>query len=173
MSTRIFSQPPSQQPKVVRVNALCLAIALFAFMPNTWADDHTDVHNISTCAPDNIALTGYDAVSYRQDGGPVKGNKQYAKEVGGLTYIFSSQENLETFETNPSHFIPSYLGWCSTNLSMGRLACPDYSNFKIENDKLLLFEHAGFTNGRDVWNADPKTHKRQADTNFKKFSKQT
>ena len=38
---------------------------------------------------------------------------------------------------------------------MGRLACPDYTNFKIEDGRLLLFELTGFTNGRTVWNSDP------------------
>jgi hypothetical protein len=53
---------------------------------------------------------------------------------------------------------------------MGRLACPDYANFKIEDGRLLLFERVGFTNGRDVWNSDPMLHRAQANENFALFS---
>ena len=54
---------------------------------------------------------------------------------------------------------------------MGRLACPDYTNFKIENGDLLLFELAGFTNGRTLWNSDPSGFRERADANALKLIK--
>jgi hypothetical protein len=54
---------------------------------------------------------------------------------------------------------------------MGRLVCPDYTNFKIEDGRLLLFEIAGFTNGRTIWDSDPTGFRQQADANFKRLVK--
>ncbi len=62
-------------------------------------------------------------------------------------------------------YLPRYQGWCAATLSMGRLACPDYTNFKIEDGQLLLFELVGFTNGRSLWNSDPIGFRARADTN--------
>lgn len=148
-----------------------LVLTIYLLTPAAFADHHGSVYDTSVCAPDGIALGGYDPVSYHQDTGPVPGDPQFAVSVGALTYLFSSADNLAAFEAATEQYIPSYLGWCSTNLSMGRLACPDYTNYKIEHGKLLLFEHAGFTNGRDVWNADPTLHRSQADANFDKYSR--
>ncbi|MEM7002132.1 MAG: YHS domain-containing (seleno)protein [Pseudomonadota bacterium] len=133
------------------------------------AEEVTSVHERAICAPDGVALGGYDVVSYHQADGPKGGLAGITVNHGGLIYQFSSAENQTAFTTNPERYLPTYMGWCSTNLAMGRLACPDFSNFKIENGKLLLFEHAGFTNGRDIWNTNPETHKQQADQNFKRF----
>ena len=127
-------------------------------------------YDTSVCSPDGIALGGYDPVSYHAADGPVSGSEAFAVSTGSVTYLFANAEHQSIFEADPEKYIPSYLGWCSTNLSMGRLACPDFTNYKIENGKLLLFEHAGFTNGRDVWNANPRLHRKQADANQIKFS---
>ena len=51
-------------------------------------------------------------------------------------------------------------------MSMGRLACPDFTNYKIEDGALLLFERIGFSNGLDMWNLDPAASRRNADGHF-------
>ena len=119
-----------------------------------------------SCAVDGIAVGGYDLVSYHQSEGPRRGSTDFAYEHGGLTYLFSNRDNLETFLADTQKYLPTYQGWCAATLAMGRLACPDYTNFKIENGKLLLFELAGFTNGRSLWNSDPLGFRERADNNF-------
>ena len=52
---------------------------------------------------------------------------------------------------------------------MGRLACPDFTNYKIEDGQLLLFERIGFSNGLDMWNADPTTAGKNADSHFERL----
>ncbi len=122
---------------------------------------------IQSCAQDGIAVGGYDLVSYHQDSGPVAGDPAISHEYQQLTYLFSNQENLRTFIADPETYLPTYQGWCAATLAMGRLACPDYTNFKIEKGRLLLFELAGFTNGRALWDADPSGFRQRADKNFK------
>jgi hypothetical protein len=146
------------------------------------ASDHAPALNTAVCAPDGVAVGGYDLVSYFSAEAPQLGAQprpQLRPQLGivafdaqhqGLNYRFVSQENRTAFLADPKRYIPSYRGWCSTNLSMGRLACPDYTNYKIEHGRLLFFERVGFTNGLDIWNSDPLLHKRQADQNFSLLS---
>ena len=123
------------------------------------------------CAPDGVAVGGFDLVSYHQDGGPVPGSADHALELEDLTYRFKSRENLETFRQSTERYLPVYRGWCAATLAMGRLACPDYSNYKIEEGRLLLFEVTGFTNGRTLWNSDPLGFRERADLNFQRLVK--
>ncbi|MEM9255372.1 MAG: YHS domain-containing (seleno)protein [Pseudomonadota bacterium] len=126
--------------------------------------------HVSDCAPQGIALGGYDAVSYHQQSGPLMGKPGLAEEVDGLQYLFTSEANRATFNAAQEKYLPVYSGWCAATLAMGRLACPDYTNFKIENGRLLLFELAGFTNGRTLWNTDPSGFRQRADTNFEQLA---
>ncbi len=119
----------------------------------------------SICSPDGVALGGYDVTSYFESGGPYFGTAEFVAEHNGLKYRFASQDNLSRFNAEPARYLPRYGGWCAANLSMGQLACPDYTNFKIEEGSLLLFEHTGFTNGLTVWNTDPLEYRQRADQN--------
>ena len=126
--------------------------------------DHADY---SVCTPDGVAVGGYDLVSYRADSGPLVGEKQFALDHGGFTYLFVSDENRRQFEADPERYLPAYSGWCAVTLALGRLTCPDYTNFQIEDDTLLLFETTGFTNGRVLWNTDAPGYRVKADDNYK------
>ena len=123
------------------------------------------------CAPEGLAVGGFDLVSYRQPGGPLAGSAEFEVEHNGLRYRFANARNRDSFVAAPVDYLPRYRGWCAATLSMGRLACPDYTNFKIENGDLLLFELAGFTNGRTLWNSDPSGFRERADANALKLIK--
>lgn len=144
-------------------------VLLMSLIGSAAAQEHTNAKNWTVCAPDGVALGGYDVVSYHRAGGPALGLDSIETTHGDLTYRFSTEQALTKFRADPDRYLPTYLGWCSTNLAMGRLACPDYTNFNLERGRLLLFEHAGFTNGRDIWNTDPINHKNNADKNFERF----
>ena len=118
------------------------------------------------CRHDGVAIGGYDPVSYRQPDGPVVGRSDYTAEHDGASYQFASEANLETFLEDPERYAPAYSGFCAVTLALGRVTCPDYTNFQIEDDRLLLFEVTGFTNGRTLWNTDAPTFRQQANDNF-------
>ncbi|MFK8046874.1 MAG: YHS domain-containing (seleno)protein [Halioglobus sp.] len=124
---------------------------------------------IRDCAPEGLAVGGYDLVSYHQENGPRMGLESHVAQIDGLNYRFSSASHLEIFNLAPQKYLPVYQGWCAATLAMGRLACPDYTNYKIEEGSLLFFELAGFTNGRTVWNSDPAGFRKRADSNFEKL----
>lgn len=117
------------------------------------------------CAPDGVAVGGYDLVSYFSASGPVPGVDTHELERNGFVYRFASAQNLQAFASDPERYLPRYQGWCATTLAMGRLTCPDPLNFMIEDGSLLLFELVGFTNGRTVWEVDPQSFRKRADDN--------
>lgn len=118
------------------------------------------------CAVDGISVGGFDLVSYRQPDGPVPGSRDFAVAYRDSIYLFANESNQSLFLENAERYVPVYSGFCAITLALGRVTCPDYTNFKIENDQLLLFEVTGFTNGRTLWNSDPDSFRQQADDNF-------
>ena len=143
------------QPRIGRL--LMVSLTWLALSSSLSAQDY------DICAPDGIALGGYDVVSYFADDGPYFGKPEHAAEHNGLTYLFANVENLSSFKADRKRYLPRYGGWCAATLSTGALTCPEYSNFKIEDGSLLLFEHSGFTNGRTLWDTSPLEHRQRAD----------
>jgi hypothetical protein len=123
------------------------------------------------CAPNGVGVGGYDLVSYRLPDGPVPGRSDLFVEHQELKYLFSSEEHKQEFLADRDYYLPAYDGWCAITLALGRVTCPDFTNFKVEVDRLLLFEVTGFTNGRTVWNSDPLTYRKKADANFEVLKK--
>ena len=126
----------------------------------------------SMCATDGVSAGGFDLISYRHPDGPVLGTPEFSMEYNGSTYLFANQPNLDTFRADAKRYLPAYAGFCAITLALGRVTCPDFSNFKIEDDRLLLFEVTGFTNGRTLWNTDPENFRNKADANFEKLNDQ-
>ena len=123
----------------------------------------------SMCAMDGVSAGGFDLISYRHPDGPVLGTPEFSMEYNGFTYLFINRPNLDSFRADPEYFLPAYAGFCATTLALGRVLCPDFSNFKIEDDHLLLFEVTGFTNGRTLWDTNPESFRNKADANFEKI----
>ena len=150
---------------------IIIPVLLFSALGGICVPSHAEqthpvlITDHAVCAPDGVALGGYDPVAYFLSG-PQKGLQDFSAEYENLTYYFSNAENRARFIASPDSYLPKYRGWCSATLSMGRLACPDFTNYKIEDGQLLLFERIGFSNGLDMWNADPETAGRNADSHF-------
>ena len=88
---------------------------------------------------ENIAVGGFDTVSYFQgDGVPVIGNAQFAVEHNGAEFHFSSQQNADLFAANPDAYAPQYGGHCAWAMSRGSLAPGDPKLYKIVDGKLYL-----------------------------------
>lgn len=125
--------------------------------------------DLKMCNSGGLGVGGYDLVTYRQEAGPVLGDENFTFDHDGVTYRFVSRENRDLFSADPKPYLPAYSGFCAITLAFGRVTCPEYNNFKIENDRLLLFEVTGFTNGRTLWNTDTDGFRTQADDNFKRL----
>lgn len=87
----------------------------------------------------NVAVSGYDAVSYFEgDGVPVKGDEQYAVEHGGAVYRFASAEHAARFKADPAAYMPQYGGHCAWAMSRGYLAPGDPMQYAVVGGKLYL-----------------------------------
>ena len=86
-----------------------------------------------------LALKGYDPVAYFS-GTAKKGDKKYAHSVEGVTYYFSSAENLKKFKAKPAQYEPQYGGWCAYAFAIdkGKVKINPKS-FKIIGGKLYLY----------------------------------
>ncbi|MEM7109977.1 MAG: YHS domain protein, partial [Bacteroidota bacterium] len=59
-------------------------------------------HNIDS---NNVALGGYDLVSYFSEEGPLSGQENLSAEYNGITYLFSSRDNLNLFIGAPKNYL--------------------------------------------------------------------
>lgn len=87
----------------------------------------------------NVAVSGYDAVSYFTDNGtPKKGDEAYRVSYKGADYYFSSASNAKKFKESPAKFAPQYGGHCAWAMSRGSLAPGDPLLSKVVDGKLYL-----------------------------------
>ena len=141
---------------------LC-AIAVFA----------TALFVLSACSNDSdvpmtvnvleIAINGYDPVSYFNKRRPVRGSEEFEHTWNNAKYHFSSKENLDLFKNNPAQYLPQYNGYCAFAMSRGDYARITPEAYAIVDDKLYL------TYDRDIKNAwfrDKENYVSMADRNW-------
>lgn len=86
-----------------------------------------------------LGLGGMDALSFFESSKPRRGTFDYKAEVGGMTYCFSSQSNLDRFVRRPEAFLPQFGGHCAFYCGlMGRMVPGDARAWRIVNGKLYL-----------------------------------
>ncbi|MEM7727744.1 MAG: YHS domain-containing (seleno)protein [Pseudomonadota bacterium] len=85
----------------------------------------------------NLAIQGYDVVSYRS-GAPVEGAARFATDYEGATYRFASQDNLDAFTADPARFAPAYGGFCAYGVAKGKKFDADPLAYTVKNDRLYL-----------------------------------
>ena len=116
------------------------------------------------------AFDGNDIISYFN--GKIKqGSEKITYKYQDVTLYFASEESRETFKKDPEKYFPAYNGWCAIALASGSLAKPDYTNYKIQDGKLLFFEVRAFFNGRTAWEKDPEINKITADAKYTELFK--
>ena len=117
----------------------------------------------------NIAIEGYDPVSYFK-GKPAEGKSNLKVTHRGVTYLFSTQANLDAFKSNPDKYEPAYGGWCAYAMGdSGEKVKIDPQTYKIVDGKLYLFYNFWLTNTLEGWNKDEKSLKEKADKNWKRI----
>lgn len=84
------------------------------------------------------AIKGYDTVAYFTEGKPLEGTEDYSTEYKNATWLFSSQENLDLFLSNPQKYAPQYGGYCAYAVSQNTTASIKPELFTIHNGKLYL-----------------------------------
>ena len=104
----------------------------------------------------SVALDGYDPVSYF-NGGPRKGLKSIKKRYNGVNYLFATEENQKMFEGDPEKYEPAYGGWCAWAMYGGNKYEVDPENYKIVDNRNLLFFKGWTADTLKKWNKLAKT----------------
>ena len=86
----------------------------------------------------NLAVGGYDPVAYFTEGKPVEGRSDHELEWNGVTWCFSSAENLAALEADPEAYAPRYGGDCAWAVSQGYTASTDPTAWRVVDNKLYL-----------------------------------
>ncbi len=109
----------------------------------------------------DYAVDGYDVTSYF-DGEPIKGDPQYSMQVANGTFIFASQDNLDTFLADPDAYRPAYGGHCAYALGKREILVKgDPQVWHIEGGVLYLNLNRGV---QKKWLKDMDTYISHADS---------
>ena len=87
---------------------------------------------------DDVAIRGYDTVSYFTESQPVKGTDEFERVWQDAKWRFSSAENRDQFASDPERYAPRYGGFCAGGLALGVLREVDPEAWVIIDDKLYL-----------------------------------
>lgn len=118
-----------------------------------------------------VLANGYDVVAYFSNKA-VKGNKELSTKYEGVSFLFSSQKNLQLFQKNPVKYIPQYGGYCAYAIGKtGKKVSINPKTFEIRNHKLYLFYNSWGTNTLKLWQQEnPEKLRKQANKNWKKIT---
>lgn len=95
--------------------------------------------NIEINANDNdLAIKGFDAVSYFTAGAPSKGSDKFTSAYNGAIYHFSTATNRDLFKANPAKYAPQYGGYCAMGVAMNQKFDTDPTAWHIDGGKLYL-----------------------------------
>ena len=110
-----------------------------------------------------VGLQGYDPVAYFTQNRPVPGNPQFQSTYNGVKYYFASQDDKNTFDSNPSKYEPQFGGYCAYAASQGHTAPIQVGAFQIINGRLLL-QYSESVRGK--FNKDTQGNLKKADANW-------
>ncbi|MBS0410966.1 MAG: YHS domain-containing protein [Proteobacteria bacterium] len=111
----------------------------------------------------NLAVSGYDAVAYFDQGKPVMGQAQFETEWKGAKFRFASAAHLARFKANPAAYAPQYGGYCAWAVSQGHTAKGDPKVWKLVGGKLYLNYDASV---QQRWERDVPGNISRADRNW-------
>lgn len=89
-------------------------------------------------AENGVAIDGSDVVAYFAGNGPVVGDPGIALNWKGATWHFSSVENRDTFEADPSAYEPQFGGYCAWAVANGYVASTVPEAWSLHRGRLYL-----------------------------------
>lgn len=110
----------------------------------------------------NLAVGGYDTVSYHQ-GSPSKGNPDFTTNWHGAVWQFSSRANLESFLETPEKYAPAYGGYCAWAVANEKLAKGSPEHWSVKDGRLFLNYN---TKIKTRWVADQDKFIQNGDANW-------
>jgi len=85
-----------------------------------------------------VILAGHDVVAYFTENAAVEGYAGISAIHNGAIYHFSSNENRDAFNANPSKYAPQYGGFCAYGAALGKKFDIDGKAFEVLDGKLYV-----------------------------------
>lgn len=143
----------------MRLLKFTLVMLMFVVAPQASAGEDP----IYTGLFNNRAIGGYDAVSYFEDGKPVKGDKAFSLDYMGAQWRFGSAAHKAAFQADPMKYMPQYGGYCAWAMARGYTAKGDPEQWRIVDGRLYLNYDADI---KAKWEADIPGFIAKADVNY-------
>lgn len=116
---------------------------------------------------ENIAIGGFDAVSFFSGSRPRKGRAEFSHDWNGSKWYFSSAANQELFRQSPEKYAPQFGGYCAWAVSQGYAADGDPNVWKIVNGKLYLNYNRRI---KEKWEAEQRILILKAEKNWEELN---
>ncbi len=87
------------------------------------------------------AVDGHDVVAYfdlAEGDAPVQGREEFSTQYKGVSWLFSSAENLEKFLNDPDRYRPQFGGYCAWAMARNKLARGTPDVWYVYGGKLYL-----------------------------------
>lgn len=115
----------------------------------------------------NIAIQGYDVVSYFTDGHPEKGQSDIATPFDDSLWQFANASHKEMFTADPARYMPQYGGMCAGGMALGVEVQANPENWVIIDGRLYMV--AGTKVDLDDWVKNAAENIKKADANWAKL----
>lgn len=93
---------------------------------------------VNVSGASNVAVSGYDTVTFFTRAKPLNGSPFITAEHKGATYFFASEENKALFVKAPETYVPQFGGFCAFGVSIGKLLPVDITTAQVRDGKLYL-----------------------------------
>lgn len=149
--------------KVVLISAAVIVTSISSVDVKASFGERTGHNDPSNSAQQklDVAMGGYDPVSYFQEGLPKAGKPEIHYVYLGRYYYFSSEENKAKFVESPVGYSPLYAGHCAHSFSQDieRVGNPGIFNIDTSGN-LVLFANE---DAKSKWLQSPNVAKQKAD----------
>jgi len=98
-----------------------------------------------------IGISGYSPVSYFENAAEL-GKPEFSATYQGVTYHFTSQDQVAKFNANPEKFVPAFGGTCAFGHSIEKEFPVDPTSYKIVGGRLFLFLKNATVDALKLWN---------------------
>lgn len=92
----------------------------------------------------NIAIYGYDTVSYYREDKPLLGDEKFQADWAGAKWYFISKENRDLFAANPQNYAPQYGGYDPLGIAKGYTNPTDPELYTVLAGSLFLHYSADY-----------------------------
>ncbi|MBL4853524.1 MAG: twin-arginine translocation pathway signal protein [Robiginitomaculum sp.] len=120
-----------------RIKLIFVTLVLVFTAASTSQLAHAKSDEIYTSWRNNMAVSGYDAVSFHR-GNPVEGRPKLTTLWKGAQWQFINQRNLDAFLESPERYAPAYGGYCAWAVAKGKLAKGKPKHWTIKDEVLYL-----------------------------------